>query len=1471
MNSSGRVSTNRLAIVGTAIVCVLIILASLLPVQVNISTDGMLSIGLRQASANPGIGEYAYKKQLTFNTTGISVTSNQTNFPICVHINTSSWPTQSERDAFFDTNTNGKRVTFYDSDESTILDYEVEYFSNVQGSEEAIYWVETPQVDGSSTTDHIHVGYGNDPFGSAQDDKAGTWASSYKFVHHMADWNVEAYKSQVYQAPVGLDYFVMEPMVIYREGETHPYKMWLHGKLTDKRIYHLYSDDGSAWTYVGLASPNSYYIEPFVMWNPEGDNKYWMYAASALGGPFALLTSSSETGFTADTASVIAKSSDNTKFDETGIYNPALWYEDPDSTANLSTSMDNSTTECDVSDTTKFAATQYIKIESEWMLVTAIVNATHCHVTRARLGTTAVAHTQPQDVYKRQWYMAYDGTGTPNGGAVRVGLALSYDGRTWTKQYNGSGAGGSWSLPGERHSDAGTIYKVDGVYYHCGHGNWINNADAGTDIQGWSYSTDLASWTALGGTGYEAFISRTKTWEGVGHTDSQTADLCGLVDNNANPVTVGGYSYFYYTGVMQQAPDSGHPMSTGLVKLPGTFSQCVIERGATLADSTGNNNPDLRLWLTPTTGQVGNGKNFYTGSIASDLRFPDSASHDLSTTFTFAASVYLDAYLAGPEIIFNKDLATTGNRQFVAMLDRLEDNTKIINFYYWDTSNNLIAWYTDAAQDMTTGWHRIVWVRESAARKIYVDGTAVATTNYGTLAAMKQTSQPLEIGYRAADGRTMDGNLDELLIQDAVWTADWAKLDYYNVKKTNFNGDSWLSWGSQEAAPAPAITNSPDNYGFGILQVNTTGNTAINYFTLNNTGNCVVDITIQGTDLTGGDDTWTLSGTATPDENIYGLYAGLDDDDDNFDIVVNATANAFVGDLPEATTQAWGLRLCMPTSLSGYDAQQMAGNITLIASASGGGGGGGGGGAPPPATYSLTMASDPEAGGTATDLTDTSPYTADTVVSIEAVANSGYQFINWTAPAGSFTNANSAATTFTMPSQDVIVTANFAPVYNLTMAVAPGGSGTATDLTNASPYIADTVVNITASPNSDYVFVNWSAPAGTFGSATTATTTFTMPSQNVTATANFGSVYKKPTAYSDPNSVWNTEANAYDSTYNDQTTYTNSVAGGISFTARTETYARGSSLTTPFSFTINKATGTVDGDIMFMFLAIYVATPPTVDSIPSSWTLVATNTVGNNRWYLYYKIASSEGTSYTWSLTASCRYYALNVAYSSGDFDVQSISDITAISNTLYGTAGTVVRAASMSVPAANSPLVYFGAVYSTAAKTFTKPSIPTSDWVEDADEGHTTPDLWLTSGSMIWSGSGATGNMDITCSDTITTVKHAFAVALKPSGDPWVTFSNWQTKEGAYSATTLYVNWKTNGTFSNDKFAIQYTKNGGTNWYDLVASAVHNDVTIQTSSVALDANQDLTQVQVKLTYTKVTGPDSGIVYVYDIWTKGIA
>ena len=152
--------------------------------------------------------------------------------------------------------------------------------------------------------------------------------------------------------------------------------------------------------------------------------------------------------------------------------------------------------------------------------------------------------------------------------------------------------------------------------------------------------------------------------------------------------------------------------------------------------------------------------------------------------------------------------------------------------------------------------------------------------------------------------------------------------------------------------------------------------------------------------------------------------------------------------------------------------------------------------------HHLTMAVDPEGSGTATDLIDKSPYPAGAVVSIQAVAATGYQFVNWTAPAGTFANPNAARTTFTIPDRTTCVTANFARAYSLTMAVNPRRSGWATDLTNESPYPAGTVISIQAVPTQGGEFVDWSAPAGTFANVSAGHTTFTMPAEDVTVTAN---------------------------------------------------------------------------------------------------------------------------------------------------------------------------------------------------------------------------------------------------------------------------------------------------------------------------------------------------------------------------------
>jgi len=84
-----------------------------------------------------------------------------------------------------------------------------------------------------------------------------------------------------------------------------------------------------------------------------------------------------------------------------------------------------------------------------------------------------------------------------------------------------------------------------------------------------------------------------------------------------------------------------------------------------------------------------------------------------------------------------------------------------------------------------------------------------------------------------------------------------------------------------------------------------------------------------------------------------------------------------------------------------------------------------------------------------------------------------------------------------------VVSCNGGATYKLTMAEAPAGTGTATDETGTSPYAEDTVVDIKAVAAPCYRFVSWTAPAGAFGNATAAVTTFTMPPRAVTVTANF--------------------------------------------------------------------------------------------------------------------------------------------------------------------------------------------------------------------------------------------------------------------------------------------------------------------------------------------------------------------------------
>ena len=106
-------------------------------------------------------------------------------------------------------------------------------------------------------------------------------------------------------------------------------------------------------------------------------------------------------------------------------------------------------------------------------------------------------------------------------------------------------------------------------------------------------------------------------------------------------------------------------------------------------------------------------------------------------------------------------------------------------------------------------------------------------------------------------------------------------------------------------------------------------------------------------------------------------------------------------------------------------------------------------------------------------------------------------------PEVTFANATNANTTFTMPANSVTVTANFETIPAVTYAVTVSSAGSG--VTGDGNYEAGATVNINAgTPPAGQQFKYWTAtPEVTFANATSANTTFTMPSNAVTVTAQW--------------------------------------------------------------------------------------------------------------------------------------------------------------------------------------------------------------------------------------------------------------------------------------------------------------------------------------------------------------------------------
>jgi len=154
----------------------------------------------------------------------------------------------------------------------------------------------------------------------------------------------------------------------------------------------------------------------------------------------------------------------------------------------------------------------------------------------------------------------------------------------------------------------------------------------------------------------------------------------------------------------------------------------------------------------------------------------------------------------------------------------------------------------------------------------------------------------------------------------------------------------------------------------------------------------------------------------------------------------------------------------------------------------------------PIAQYTIGVSAQPPAGGT---VSGGGTYNQGASVTVSAKANPGYAFVNWTE--GGTKVSTSATYKFAATANRTLV-AHFiqVPTHELVVNSTAGGSVTK-PAEGTHTYNEGTVVNLKATPDAGYRFVNWTGNVGTVANVNSAATTITM-NGDYSITANFEEV-----------------------------------------------------------------------------------------------------------------------------------------------------------------------------------------------------------------------------------------------------------------------------------------------------------------------------------------------------------------------------
>lgn len=158
---------------------------------------------------------------------------------------------------------------------------------------------------------------------------------------------------------------------------------------------------------------------------------------------------------------------------------------------------------------------------------------------------------------------------------------------------------------------------------------------------------------------------------------------------------------------------------------------------------------------------------------------------------------------------------------------------------------------------------------------------------------------------------------------------------------TTAAGDALSLYGTgEEAGGEPSLTNTPSSKAFGVVAASSTfwsngsepswpltdGDA---YFTCTNNGTIAIDITIKGTNFTGGVG-WTLT-QASPSENTVRLSAFKEGDGSGDNVTFTTGEQAFISSLAASADIDWELKFETGTFTDGVEKTS---TITLTASAS---------------------------------------------------------------------------------------------------------------------------------------------------------------------------------------------------------------------------------------------------------------------------------------------------------------------------------------------------------------------------------------------------------------------------------------------------------------------------------------------------------------------------------------------------------